>query len=222
MTHVCFWLFVCSSVYLVTYIAFIAKPAPALLQAPPNTPVLSFSGSVLQIFVFASSRRRLQRIVRALDGAAYPVGLTVNLVIVSARRGEKYGQYRLETTEMQWKHGWYKFEKSARVVGDGALLVILTDTMEISPFFAYWYLHSAPVSVGGGDLSRPVGLAFTGTQALNSTTIHTESLVSLLRDILALCNCTARIPSDRVYVRDGWQDPVRPERSPKLARTWAF
>jgi hypothetical protein len=94
--------------------------------------------------------------------------------------------------------------------------------MEISPFFAYWYLHSAPVSIGGGDLSRPVGLSFKWTQALNSTIFHTESLDSLLHDILALCNCTAKIPSDHVFVREGWQDSVRPERSPKLARTWVF
>jgi hypothetical protein len=207
---------------LVAYAVFVSKPAPTLLHAPPNIPVLSFSGSVLQIFVFASSSQRLRRIVRVLDGAAYPVGLTVNLVIVSARQAGEYGRYRLETAEMQWRHGRYRFEESARVVGDGALVVILTDTMEISPFFAYWYLHSAPVSIGGGDLSRPVGLAFTGVESLNSTIIHTQSLVSLLHNILALCNCSAKIPSDRVYVRDGWQDPVRPERSPKLARTWAL
>ena len=213
------WVFVC----LVAHVLLLTRPAPELLLASPNhAPMLSFSGSVLQIFVFASSRQRLQRIVRALDGAVYPVGLTVNLVIVSVKRAGQRGQYRLEASEMQWKHGRYTFEKYASVVGDGALVVILTDTMEISPFFAFWFLHNAPLSIGGGDLSRPVGLAFTGVESLNSTTIHTQSLVSLLHHILALCNCSARIPDDRVYVRDGWQDPVRPERSPKLARTWVF
>ena len=71
--------------------------------------------------------------------------------------------------------------------------------------------------VHAGSLRRPAGIGFRGELSHAA-----DSLASILRRLLAIRNCTSALfpPGDRVFVREGWQNPLLPERNPKLERTW--
>jgi hypothetical protein len=180
-----------------------------LLHAPLNITVPFFGGPALRVFLISSDRRRVLRLVRALDSAVYPVGLVAHLTIVNAT-----------PMHIAWRRGNSAFESQLRVTNSSELAVILSDTMEVSPFYALWFLRQVGdrVSVGGGDLDHPAGIGFRGALP------HAAgSLAFILRGLLAIRNCTAAVfpATDRVFVREGWQNPLLPERSPKLERAWA-
>jgi hypothetical protein len=156
------------------------------------------------VYVLASDRRRVLRLVRALDSAVYPVGLAVHLTIVNAT-----------PVHVAWGRGECRFGGKLAVANSTSPAIILSDTMEISPFYALWFLRHACVSVGGGDLHSPAGVGFRG-----GVQGEFGPLGSLLRRILAARNCSAVFPADRVFVREGWQNALLPERSPRLERAW--
>ena len=177
----------------------------------------------LRVFVIGSDGNRLRRMVRMLENAGYPrYGVfSVDLVIVVS-------SLNTSGLAMNWSHGELSFSSGFVPVNDESLVVVLEDAMEISPFYAFWFLLQWNVSLisGGGDRFSPSGLA-VGSQLWNNA-IHTTRceecpFPKLFETVMAVCNCSAVFPvldDGRVFVRHEYQLPVHAERFPRLVRTW--
>jgi hypothetical protein len=132
----------------------------------------------------------------------------VNLVVVTG----------MNVSWFDWGHGELRFTSSFDAVGNASLVVVLLeDAMEVSPFFALWFLlqRTPGVTAGGGCPSHPAGLA-VDSQLWNQV---------VDRGLPLVCNncTTASFPAlsdGRVFVRHEFQPPARAERSPKLVRSW--
>ena len=182
----------------------------------PNITAM-FSASpvrALRVFVISSDGTRLPRLVGMLENAVYPGGLRVDLVIVGARRRN--------TSDLRWSHGALSSSSGLVPVTDESLAVVLGDAMEISPFYALWFLlqWNTPLVSGGGDRLRPAGLAVS-SRLWNSASAR--PLPELLDALVAVCHCSAVFPmlgDGRVFVRHEYQLPVLAERYPILVRAW--
>jgi hypothetical protein len=201
-----------------------SDPAERLLPLSGGMAVISvsslFPAPPICLFVLSSDVDQLPRTVRMLNSAAYPKSLFVDLIIVNSM---------LNTTEgMNWSHGHFYSEKHLRHTNHSSTIVIvIDDTMEVSPFFAYWFLLQRNVSVVVGG-NTATGFAVDGVlwnkwfQTMNG---DQPTVIGLLLDFTLLCDCDVVFPllSDgRVFVRNAFQSPVEPETFPKLVRAWNF
>lgn len=180
----------------------------------------------LKVYVVSSDGFRLLRMVRMLENAGYPkyCDFSVDLVVIVVP------SFNASGLAMNWSHGVLSFSSVFSPVKNESLVLVLDDAMEISPFFAFWFLlqwNASLVSGGGGQLS-PVGLALGGrlwNGVIGATGCGECPLPKLFEAVLAVCNCSAVFPSlgdGRVFVRREYQSPVQAERFPRLVRTWNY
>jgi len=175
----------------------------------PNITAMFSGVCVLTVVVNSSDETRLLRLVRMLDTAVYDV-CQVDLVVVTG----------MNVSRFDWGHGKLRITSGFDAVGNASLVVVLLeDAMEVSPFFALWFLlqRTPGVTAGGGCPSHPAGLA-VDSQLWNQVVVDRGGLP------LVCNNCTtASFPAlsdGRVFVRHEFQPPARAERSPKLVRSW--
>ena len=175
----------------------------------PNITAMFSGVCVLTVVVNSSDETRLLRLVRMLDTAVYDV-CQVDLVVVTTGMNV--------SRRFDWGHGELRITSGFDAVGNASLVVVLLeDAMEVSPFFALWFLlqRTPGVTAGGGCPSHPAGLA-VDSQLWNQV---------VDRGLPLVCNncTTASFPAlsdGRVFVRHEFQPPARAERSPKLVRSW--
>lgn len=178
----------------------------------------------IHIFLISVDWASSARAFHALNGAVYPKRslLVVNLVVVVERIG-------ISDIGMVWNHGGFRF-RTALIpmsrVNNASLVMIIEATMEVSPFFMFWFLDRWNTSViigGAGDIWNPMGIAFGNDLFARMQFARPFPSSSLfLQGLLAMCNCTVVFPvmvGGCVFIRKGWRNPFVPEQYPKLVRT---
>ena len=191
-----------------------SKGVVGMLRAGGGNDITAMLSGVraLTVVVKNSDETRLLRLVRMLDTAVYDV-CRVDLVVVTFR-----------PLLLDWRHGGVRFTSTFDAVGNASLVVVLHDAMEVSPFFALWFLlqHTdTVVSSGGGSPLHPAGLAVD--YLMWNEVVRVLRHRSVYDAITSVCNCTAVFPAlsdGRVFVRHAFQSPMRVEHSPKLVRSW--
>lgn len=181
---------------------------------------------VIHMHIFASSEQNLHRLIKSLDAADYgPVRANINI----------FSNQTLEHTTEPWRHGGYKISEAPLPMEiqkswHDTLVIIFDDQMEASPLHALWFLiqhcaqtNATAIAGGGESMDSLAGLAMTldmwnAFATKKITDLSTRSVVSYLS---LLPNAIIIVPSiDHAFVRLEWQDPLAPERAPKLMRAW--
>lgn len=146
-----------------------------------------------------------------LNLAFYPLHTTVNLYVVSS-----------VPVEPVWHHGRYRNVQRFPQFDGSECVILLNDTMEVSPVYSFWFLHSCDRSVvSGGE----AGLALSGRvweRFAASSGESYESVAEDARKFIVQHNLTVVYPEflgkEYTFVRSKRQDPILPEQLPKLAR----
>lgn len=198
------------------------SPKPTSMVTVPVLPLRT-----LHIFLISADWARAARAFHALNNAVYPKRslLAVNLVVVVER-------IAISDIDMVWRHGGFRIRTALiplSPVNNVSLVLVIEETMEVSPFFVFWFLDrwNKSVVIGGGrDKSSPMGIAF-GDNLFARIQMDRPfpSPTRFLHDLLVMCNCTVVFPvmdDGRVFVRKGWQNPYLAEQSPRLVRTMRF
>ena len=174
-----------------------------------NAP-LARKRDTLEIWIFGSELKRIERMMRIIDHAYLPHGVTMRLTIIT-------DQLLPSAPLAFWKHGRFYFARRARKrLPRSICVILLNETMDISPFFAYWFWrarvrYGENVTISGsGDL---VGLA--------PTVDVWRRFRGSLGD-LAEHGAVVRPPyiDGNTFCRAEIQDLLQPERVPRLARVW--
>lgn len=164
----------------------------------------------LSVCLFANSGSYGQAL-NLLNLAFYPLHTTVNLYVVSA-----------VPVEPVWHHGQYRNVQRFPQFDGSECVILLNDTMEVSPVYSFWFLHSCDRSVvSGGE----AGLALSGRvweRFAASSGESYESVAEDARKFIVQHNLTVVYPEflgkEYTFVRSKRQDPILPEQLPKLAR----
>ena len=147
-----------------------------------------------------------------LNLAFYPKHTAVNLFVVSS------GPVQAPL----WSHGKYQHVSRLPLYDGSDCLILLDDTMEVSPVFIFWFIHTCNHSVvSGGE----TGLALSGKEwqrfAREGGTTY-QRIISTAMEFISKHNITVVYPDllDKGYtfVRSQQQSPIFPEQMPKLAR----
>ena len=155
------------------------------------------------LFVNGSYRRALNE----LNLAFYPRYTTVNLFVVSSA----------PLDESVWQHGRHQHVTRIPKYDGSDCLVVLSDTMEVSPVFSFWFLRACGRSVvSGGEaglaLSRSAWERYDGK----------KNTAAGVMEFILQRNLTVVFPEflgkGYTFVRSRRQNPILPEQPPKLAR----
>ena len=173
-------------------------------------------GGVISLCVIGRSSHSLHNFLVSLNRAYYPRHSTVHLTVVVSLPS-------LVLPIISWTRGSYHVVQNVPRVRDGMCTVIFDDSMEVSPIFSYWYMDACArdgVDVVAGGFER-VGLAFMkGNHLLHR--FRVANFTSKLVELVEKYNMTVRYPSELdegyVYVRAHRQNPMMPERVPRLQR----
>ena len=172
----------------------------------------------LSVCLFAKSGS-YERAANLLNLAFYPLHTTVNLYVVSS-----------SPVEPVWHHGRYRNVQRFPPYDGSECVILLNDTMEVSPVYSFWFLHSCDRSVvSGGEtglaLSGRVWERFAASSGKSHESIAGESYESVTEDagkFIVQNNLTVVYPEflgkEYTFVRSKRQDPILPEQPPKLAR----
>ncbi len=188
-----------------------------------NMSALFFASPIskLCLVVLSSDGNRLPRTVQMLETAAYPDMHAVDLVIVN-----NIPNSSLITKNLNWSHGQFHLKTRIKPLKHTArhstVVVVIDDRMEVSPFYAFWFLLQSNASVISGGAT---GFAVSGGlwNRLFEMKYHADqpTVLGLLMESTLLCNCSLvfpRLDYGRVFVRNTFQSPVKPESFPKSGR----
>jgi hypothetical protein len=228
---------VCLGIYLLALSAALVEPPP-----PPPPPVfllppLSISSSVLDDFppltmcitIVCRGEHQFPRLEEMLLRAAYPRRVSVDLALVGGDLRRPIMINASVVGRKLWTRGRTSLlgDQLQPVNASCSFVLLLEDHMELSPFFALWFLlrwKDGVLVVGGGNCTHPAGVAMS--RDMWNGWVGAKSSSFPLFSPPAVCassNGTARFPSlkdGRVFVRNEAQSPLLPERSPLLVRSW--
>ena len=151
--------------------------------------------------------------VNLLNLAFYPRHAVVNLFVVSSA----------PVAEPLWLHGQFRRVPGMPLYDGSDCLVLLDDTMEVSPVYIFWFIRKCdrPV-VSGGDsgLALSGGVWRTFANESGKAILSYGDAVSEAVRFISRSNTTVVYPNFEGYtfVRSLRQSPIQPERPPKLAR----
>ena len=174
-----------------------------VLMEKSNAPC-SDAAESLSICLFSTAEAATRRALAELNWAYYPVDVAVELYIVGSI-----------PVDAPWRHLPYQHVAAPprRFHDRARCIVALNDTDEVSPVFGFWFYNACKratgeFSVSGGE----AGLAFSGGAAWEGWVANRSSFIP----------AAIRPPTGYTFVRSVRQNPVEPERPPKLARSMGF
>lgn len=163
----------------------------------------------LSLCLFAN--RSYSRAVNLLNLAFYPRHTTVNLFVVNST----------PVADPVWMHGRYRHVNRMPAYDGSECLVLLDDTMQVSPVFGFWFLRACDRSVvSGGE----AGLALSGRvwERFDAAGGSFQNVFAGVVEFIRRHNLTVVYPEflgkGYTFVRSRWQSPIDPEQPPKLAR----
>ena len=180
----------------------------ALCLHAGNAP-LAPKRNTIEIWLFGSELKRVERMMRIINHAYFPPKVAVRLSIITDRM--------LPSAPLTfWKHGRFYFVKKARKrLPRSALVIVLNETMDISPFFAYWFWRAR--ARYGDNVTIAGSMDLVGFAPAPDVWRRGGDLGESLRG-----HPVVRPPylDGGTFCRAEIQDLLRPEREPKLVRTW--
>ena len=166
-----------------------------------NAPCIIVDDPVLSICLLGTSQTATRFALAELNWAFYPPHMTVELFLVG------------NATIAAWRHKIpirhvasppRRFHDLARCI------VVLNDTAEVSPVFAYWFYYACGRAKGDFVVSGgEAGMAFSGK--MWERWVANKSLF--------ISDAAIHPPAGYVFVRTTRQNPMEPERAPKLVRS---
>ena len=146
----------------------------------------------------------------SLNHACYPQHTAVHLTLVLP--------FHVTRPAVAWKHGNFQVVHNMprRVYLPDRCTIILRDSMEVSPLFAFWFLNACD-----GSTDAVVGGRENAGFALCHPNSHVHGAQAMA--LFAQGNLTVRYPpleEGYTYVRLRRQNPMLPEAVPKLQRVF--
>jgi hypothetical protein len=183
-----------------------------------NSSVRPCDGRVLSLCMVARGTRSAKLFLDSLNFAFYSKSMTVELFFVVPQLGE------VISPPLLWLHGRIHPTDQLPPNFDyrSNCIVVLEDSMEVSPVFSYWFAFACGRSVvSGGE----TGLAVPGdvwTRFVQQANLSSANVTGELLRFIAAQNLTIIHPEldeGYTFVRARRQDPLQPELRPKLVRS---
>jgi hypothetical protein len=210
------------------------------LQNKENTDISRFLGCssmpFIELMILSKDITHTRRLVQTLNTAAYGHG-GVNLTIFCDKS-------LVQELSPVWTIGGFKFATRSlsqlKIRNHSeTMVVVMEDHLQPSPLFALWFimqrctinirqLNSSAIAGGGDSFQSISGLAMEAEtwNRFIRWTLHNRSsssnhfIENIASYISSLPNASIFFPSNNVFVRTVWQNPVYVEQPPILVRTW--